>query len=111
MVCIETIDIHSMIQHRLASQQIKMVEDEENQTEYRVVSEVHTIGEMHHPPAKKSYVSIDMINQAQTIPDYISEGPEPEYDKEGQWYQMDELDQLAFYEIQTSPEDLKAHPN
>ena len=33
-VYIGTIDINPMIQHRLASQQIKKGEDEENQTEY-----------------------------------------------------------------------------
>ena len=37
---------------------------------------------MHHPPAEESQVSIDMINQFQAISDYISEGPEPEYDVE-----------------------------
>ena len=52
-----------------------------------------------------------MIIKAQTISDYISEGPEPEYDVEEQWYHMDELDQLPTHEIQTSPEDLKVHPD
>ena len=44
MVYIETIDIDSMIQHRLASQQIKRREEEENKTEYQVASEVLTVG-------------------------------------------------------------------
>ena len=66
---------------------------------------------MHPPPAEESQVAIDMINQAQAISDYISEGLEPEYNIEKQWYHMDELDQLAINEIQTSPEDLKAHPD
>ena len=108
MVYIEIIDIHSVIQHRLASQQIKKGEDDENQTEYQVASEVPKVGETCQPP--ESQVSIDMINQVQAIPDYISEGPESEYDIEEQWYHMDELDQLAIHEIQTSPKDLKAHP-
>ena len=50
-----------------------------------------------------------MINQAQAISDCISVGPGPEYDVEEQWYHMDDLDQLAIHEMQTSPEDLKAH--
>ena len=95
MVYIETTDIHFMIQHRLASQQIEKEEDEENQTEYQVVSEVPKVGEICQPPAEESEVSVDMINQAQAISDYISEGWEPEYDVEEQWYHMDELDQLA----------------
>ena len=111
MVYIETIDIQSMIQHRLASQQIKKGKDEENQTEYQVASEVPKVKEMYLPPAEESQVSIYMINKAQAIPDYISEGPKPEYNVEKQWYHMDELDQLAIYEIQTSPEDLKTHPD
>ena len=111
MVYIDTIDIHSMIQHRLGRQQIKKGEDDGNQTEYQVASEVPKVGEMHQPPAEESQVSIDMINQAQAIPDYISEGLEPEYDVEEQWYHMHELDQLAIYEIQTSPEGQKAHPD
>ena len=60
---------------------------------------------MHQPTAEESRESIDMINQAQAIPDYISEGPEPEHDIEEQW------GQLAIYEIHISPEDLKAHPD
>ena len=52
-----------------------------------------------------------MINQAQAISDYISEGLEPDYNVEEQWCHMDELDQLAIHEIQTSPEDLKSHPD
>ena len=40
---------------------------------------------MYQPPAEKSQVSIEMINQAQVISDYISEGLEPEYDVEEQW--------------------------
>ena len=50
-----------------------------------------------------------MINQAQAIPDYISGGPENGIEE--QWYLMDELDLLAIYEIQTSPGDLKGHPD
>ena len=103
MVYIETIDIHSMVQHRLASQQIKKGEDDENQNEYHVASEVPKVGETCQPPAEESEVSCDMINQAQAIPDYISEGPEPEYNTEKQWYHRAEMDQLV-------PEDLKAHP-
>ena len=105
MVYIENNDIHSMIQHRLASQQIKKGEDDENQTEYQVPSAVPKVGEMCQPPTKESEVSITMINQAQAIIDYISEEPEPEYDIEEQWYHMDELDQLEIYEMWTSPED------
>ena len=82
MVYIETIDICSMIQHTWASQQIKNGEHEENQTEYQVASEVPMIWEAHQPPAEECQVSIDMINQAQAIPDYISEGLEPDYDVE-----------------------------
>ena len=96
-------------QHRLTSQQIKKGEDEESQTEYQVASEVFKIGETCKPPAEGSQVSIDMINHAQAISYYISEGPGPEYTIEEQWYHTDELDQLAIYEIQTSPEDLEAH--
>ena len=66
---------------------------------------------MCQPPAEESQVSIDMINQAQAISDYISEGLQPEYDVEEQWYHMDKLDQVAIHELQTSPEDLKAHPD
>ena len=91
-VYIETTDIHSMIQHRLASQQIKKGEDEENHTEYQVASKVPKVGEMYQPPTEKSQVSTEMINQAQTISDYISEGLELVYDVEEQWYHMDELD-------------------
>ena len=40
MMNTETIDIHSMIQHRLAIQHLKKGEDEENHTEYQVASEV-----------------------------------------------------------------------
>ena len=43
-----------------------------------------------------------MNNQDQAISDYISEGPESEYDIEEQWYHMDELGQLAIYEIHSS---------
>ena len=50
-----------------------------------------------------------MTNHAQAISDYISEGLEPVYDIEEQWYHMDEPDQLAIDEIQTSPEDIKAY--
>ena len=67
------------------------------------------VGEMCKPPAEGFQVSIDMINQAQAISDYISEGPELEYDAEEQWYHMDELDQLGIHDMHTSPEDLKAH--
>ena len=109
MVYIETIDIHSMIQHRLAIQQIQKGGDKENQTEYQVASEVCKIWETNEPPAEESQVSIDMINQAQANWYYISEGLEREYDVDEQWYHMDELDQLAIHEIQTLPEDLKAH--
>ena len=111
MVYIETIDIPSKIQCRLASQQIKKGEYEEYQTEYQVAPEVPTVREMCQPPAEESKVSIDMINHTQAIPDYISEGTESEYDIEEQWYNMDELDQLVIYEIQNSPEDLKVHPD
>ena len=109
MVHIETTDIHSMIQHRLASKHIKKGEDEEKQTEYQVASEVLKVGETFQP--QESQVSTYMINQAEAISDYISEGLKPVYDVEEQWYHMDELDQLAIDEIQTSPEDLKAHPD
>ena len=109
MVYIETTELHSTIQHRLTSQQIKKGEDEENQTENYVASEVPKVGTTHQPPAEESQVSTDMINQTEAVSDYI--GPEPEYNVEGQWYHMDELDQLAVHEIQTSPEDLKAHPD
>ena len=34
MMYIENIDIHSMIQHRLGSQQIKKGKDDKNQNEY-----------------------------------------------------------------------------
>ena len=63
------------------------------------------------PHAEESQISIDMINQAQAISDYISEEPEPKFDVKKQWYHMDEVDWLAIHEIQTSPEDLKAHPD
>ena len=66
---------------------------------------------MCQPPTKESSVSSDMINESQAIPECISEGPEPEYDVEEQWYHMDKLDQLAIHEIQTLPEYLKAHPD
>ena len=46
MVYIETIDIQSMIQHRLASQQIKKGEEDENHTENQVASEVTKVGAM-----------------------------------------------------------------
>ena len=69
--------------------------DEQNQTEYQVASEVLKVGETCQPPAEECQVSIDMINQAQTIPDYISEGPEPEYNVEQQCLQMHELDRPA----------------
>ena len=74
-----------MIQHRLASQQIQKGEDEENQTEYQIASEVPKVEEVCQPPAEESQVSIDMINKALATPDYILEGPEPEYDVEKQW--------------------------
>ena len=64
MVYIETIDIHSIIQHRLANQQIKKGEDEENQAEYQVASEVPKVGQMSQLPVEESQVSIGMINQA-----------------------------------------------
>ena len=111
MVYIETTDILSMIQDRLASQQIKKEEEDENQTEYQVASEVPKVWETCQQPVEESQVSIDMIDQTQAISDYISEGPEPEYDVEEQQYHMGELDQLAIHEIQTSPGDLKAHPD
>ena len=107
---IEPIDIHSMIQHRLASQQINKG-GEENQTEHQVASEVPTVGEICQPHVEEFQVSINMINQAQAISDYISEGLEPKYDVEEQWYYMDELGKLAFHELETSPEDLNAHPD
>ena len=110
MIYIETIDIHSMIQYRLASQQVKK-EEEENQTVYQVASEMPKVGEMCQSPTEESQVSTDMIDQAQTISDYISEGLESEYDVGGQWYHMDEIDQLAIHEIEISPEDLKTHPD
>ena len=80
VVYIETIDTNSMIQHRLDSQQIKKGEDDENQTEYQVASEVLKFGETLQPSAEESQLSIHKINQAETISYYISEGPEPEYD-------------------------------
>ena len=61
MVYIETIDIHSMIQHRLACQQIKKGEDDGNQTKYQVASEVPKLREMCQLPAEESLLSIDMI--------------------------------------------------
>ena len=99
MVYIETIDIHPVIQHRLACQQIKKG-DEEYQIEYRVASEGPKHGEMCQPPAQESQVSIDMINQAQDIPDYISEGPETEYNTYEQWYHMHEpADKFMRYKL------------
>ena len=111
MVHIVTIDIHFIIQHRLPSQQIKKGEDGENQSEYQVASEVLKVGETCQTPAEESQVSIDMIYQSQATSDYISEGLEPDYDVKGQWYYMDELNQLAIHEIWNSPADLKAHPD
>ena len=73
MVYIETTDLYSLIQHRLASKQIMKGEDEENQTQYQVASEVPKVGEMHQSPAEESQVLTDMINQDQTISDYIPE--------------------------------------
>ena len=98
-VYIEATDIHSMNQHRLASKQIKKGGGWENQTEYEVASEVPKVGEMHQPPAEEPHVSINMINQALAILDYNSEGPEPEYDVEEQWYHMEEPDQPAIHDI------------
>ena len=43
-VYFKTIDIHSIIQHRLVRQQIEKGEDEENQTEYQVAYEVSKVG-------------------------------------------------------------------
>ena len=82
MLYIETTDTHSMIQHRLSSQQIKKGEDDGNQTEYQVASEVPKVEKTCQPPAEESQASIDMMNKAQAIPDYISEGPEQDYDVE-----------------------------
>ena len=67
------------------------------------------VKEMHQPSAEEFQVSTDMINQAQAISDYISDGLEPKYDAEEQWYHMDELVQPAIHKIQTSTEDIKAH--
>ena len=66
---------------------------------------------MFQPPLEESQISIDMISHTQAISDYISEGPGPEYDVQKQWYHMDEPDQPIIHEIQTSPEDVKAHPD
>ena len=56
MVYIDTIDTHSMFQHRLASQKIKNGEDDENQIEYWVASEVPKVGKPCQPPAEESEV-------------------------------------------------------
>ena len=52
LVQIKTTEIHSMIQHTLASQQIKKGEDEENQTDCLVASEVPKVGEIHQPTCR-----------------------------------------------------------
>ena len=62
-----------MIQHRLASQQIKKAEEDENQTEYQVAFQVPKIGETHQPPAEESQVSTDIINWAQAHLQIISQ--------------------------------------
>ena len=67
------------------------------------------VGKIHQPSAEESKVLIDMINEAQPISNYISEGLELKYDVEEQGCQIDELDQLAIHEIQTSSKDLKAN--
>ena len=58
---------------------------------------------MHQLPTEQSQVSVDMINQAQVISDYILEGLELEYDVEEQWYHIDELDQFMRYRLHLKP--------